>query len=95
VLPWRARPNAGRQFENGLFGEEGREWAFRSSRPRSDGSPLPQAERVSLKLNNNRGDYPAINAMHLKEMLLEDWWSPERERLIDELQRRPRAGNRK
>jgi uncharacterized protein YecE (DUF72 family) len=54
-----------------------------------------QAERVYLKLNNNRGDHPAINAMQLKEMLLEDWRPPEREQVVDELQRRRRAGTKK
>ncbi len=29
-------------------------------------------------MNNNRGDYPAINGMRMKEMLLEDWRPPDR-----------------
>jgi uncharacterized protein YecE (DUF72 family) len=47
-----------------------------------------QAERVNLVMNNNRRDYPAINGMRLKEMLLEDWHPPDRETLIEELEAR-------
>jgi uncharacterized protein YecE (DUF72 family) len=47
-----------------------------------------KAERVHLAMNNNRGDYPAINGMQLKQMLLEDWRPPDREALIEELEER-------
>ena len=54
-----------------------------------------RAERVHLAMNNNRGDYPAINGIRLKEMLLEDWHPPDREALIDELdERRARTKKR-
>jgi hypothetical protein len=39
-------------------------------------------------MNNNRGDYPAINGLQLKEMLLEDWHPPDREALVEELDER-------
>ena len=47
-----------------------------------------KAERVHVAMNNNRGDYPAINGMQLKQMLLEDWRPPDREALIEELEER-------
>jgi uncharacterized protein YecE (DUF72 family) len=51
-----------------------------------------RAERVHVAMNNNRGDYPAINGMQIKEMLLEDWHPPDRAALIAELdERRARA----
>ena len=51
-----------------------------------------RAERVHVAMNNNRGDYPAINGMQIKEMLLEDWHPPDRAALIEELdERRARA----
>ena len=31
-----------------------------------------------MAMNNNRCDYPAINGMQIKEMLLEDWDPPDR-----------------
>jgi hypothetical protein len=37
-------------------------------------------------MNNNRRDYPAINGMQLKAMLLEDWRPPDRDVLIEELE---------
>jgi hypothetical protein len=39
-------------------------------------------------MNNNRGDYPAINGIQLKEMLLEDWHEPDRKALVVELDER-------
>jgi len=39
-------------------------------------------------MNNNRGDYPAINGMPLKEMLLEDWRLPDRKTLVAEFEER-------
>ena len=42
-------------------------------------------------MNNNRRDYPVINGLKLKEMLLEDWHPPDRERLIEELEDRRSA----
>ena len=51
-----------------------------------------KAERVNVAMNNNNRDYPAINGMRLKEMLLEDWHPPDRDELIAELEeRRKRA----
>ena len=39
-------------------------------------------------MNNNNRDYPVINGLKLKEMLLEDWHPPDRESLIEELEAR-------
>ena len=39
-------------------------------------------------MNNNRGDYPGVNGMQLKEMLLEDGHPRDREALIRELEER-------
>ena len=51
-----------------------------------------KAERVHLAMNNNRRDYPVVNGLQLKEMLLEDWRPPDRRALIEELEeRRARA----
>jgi hypothetical protein len=47
-----------------------------------------KAERVQVAMNNNRGDYPAINGMPLKEMLLEDWRLPDRKTLVAEFEER-------
>ena len=55
---------------------------------RAAGALNGKAERVHVAMNNNRGDYPAINGMQLKEMLLEDWHPPDRELLIQELDER-------
>ena len=54
---------------------------------RQAGALNGKAERVHLAMNNNRGDYPAINGIALKEMLSEDWRPPDREALIEELDR--------
>ena len=55
-----------------------------------------KAERVHVAMNNNRGDYPAINGMQLKQMLLEDWRPPDRGLLLRELEeRRAQRGNEK
>jgi uncharacterized protein YecE (DUF72 family) len=51
-----------------------------------------QAERVYLKLNNTAGTTRRSNEIQLKEMLLEDWHPPDRDRLVAEIQRRQRAG---
>jgi hypothetical protein len=37
-------------------------------------------------MNYNRRDYPVINGLKLKEMLLEDCHPPDRKRLIEELE---------
>ena len=37
-------------------------------------------------MNNNRGDYPAINGMRLKEVLLEDWHPADRDAILRELE---------
>jgi uncharacterized protein YecE (DUF72 family) len=55
---------------------------------RAAGSLTGKAERVYVAMNNNRGDYPAINGMQLKEMLLEDWHPPDRNALLQELEAR-------
>jgi uncharacterized protein YecE (DUF72 family) len=55
---------------------------------RAAGALNGKAERVHVAMNNNRGDYPAINGMALKEMLAEDWHPPERDSLIEELKDR-------
>jgi len=44
-----------------------------------------------MAMNNNRRDYPVINGLKLKEMLLEDWRPPHRQGLIEELEERPVA----
>jgi uncharacterized protein YecE (DUF72 family) len=61
---------------------------------RAAGALNGRAERVHVAMNNNRGDYPAINGMQLKEMLLEDWQPPDRAELIGALEER-RAKQRK
>lgn len=55
---------------------------------RAAGSLNGKAERVHMAMNNNRGDYPAINGMRLKEMLLEDWQAPDRDALAEQLKER-------
>lgn len=55
---------------------------------RAAGALNGRAERVHVAMNNNRGDYPAINGMALKEMLLEDWHPPDRQELIIQLEQR-------
>ena len=55
---------------------------------RAAGALSGKADRVHVAMNNNRGDYPATNGMQLKEMLLEDWHPPDRDRLITELEER-------
>ena len=55
---------------------------------RAAGALNGRADRVHLAMNNNRGDYPAINGIALKEMLLEDWHPPDRDALIAELDER-------
>jgi uncharacterized protein YecE (DUF72 family) len=52
---------------------------------RAAGALNGRAQRVHLQLNNNRSDFPAINAIQLKEMLLEAWHPPDREALVREL----------
>jgi uncharacterized protein YecE (DUF72 family) len=54
-----------------------------------------KAERVHLAMNNNRRDYPVINGLRLKEMLLEDWHAPDRNALIQELEERRSAAKTK
>jgi uncharacterized protein YecE (DUF72 family) len=54
-----------------------------------------RAERVHLAMNNNRGDYPAINGLQLKEMLLENWHAPDRRALVEELDERRARAKRK
>lgn len=62
---------------------------------RAAGALNGRAERVYLQMNNNRRDYPAINGIRLKEMLLESWTPPDRDRLIQELEdRRARSRQR-
>ena len=62
---------------------------------RAAGTLNGRAEPVHLAMNNNRGDYPAINGFQLKEMLLEDWHPPDRAALIEELdERRAQAKGR-
>jgi uncharacterized protein YecE (DUF72 family) len=55
---------------------------------RAAGALNGKAERVHVAMNNNRGDYPAINGMKLKEMLLEDWRRPDRAGLLEQLKER-------
>lgn len=52
---------------------------------RAAGALNGRADRVHLAMNNNRGDYPAINGVALKNMLLEHWHRPDRDALIAEL----------
>jgi uncharacterized protein YecE (DUF72 family) len=59
---------------------------------RAAGALSGKAARVHVAMNNNRRDYPVVNAIQLKEMLLEDWRPPDRAALIEELEdRRARA----
>jgi uncharacterized protein YecE (DUF72 family) len=44
-----------------------------------------KAARVHIVMTSNRRDDQVINGLKLKEMLLEDWYPPDREALIDEL----------
>ena len=63
---------------------------------RAAGALSGKAERVHVAMNNNRGDYPAINGIQLKETLLEDWRAPDREALIAQFETRratARAGS--
>ena len=55
---------------------------------RAAGALNGKAARVHVAMNNNRGDYPAINGMQLKEMLLEDWRPPDRATLVEALEER-------
>ncbi len=55
---------------------------------RAAGALNGKADRVHLAMNNNRRDYPVINGLRLKEMLLEDWHAPDRAALIEELEAR-------
>ena len=55
---------------------------------RAAGAFNGKAKRVHLAMNNNRRDYPVINGLQLKTMLLEDWQPPDRARLIDEFEER-------
>ena len=61
---------------------------------RATGALNGKADRVHVAMNNNRGDYPAINGMQLKEMLLEDWQPPDRQALIEEFHERRSKGRR-
>jgi uncharacterized protein YecE (DUF72 family) len=62
---------------------------------RAAGALNGKAERVHLAMNNNNRDYPVINGLKLKEMLLEDWHAPDRGQLIEELdERREKARKR-
>jgi uncharacterized protein YecE (DUF72 family) len=55
---------------------------------RAAGALNGKAEQVHMAMNNNRRDYPVINGLKLKEMLLEDWRLPNRRGLIEELEQR-------
>ena len=55
---------------------------------RTAGALNGKAARVHLAMNNNNRDYPVINGLKLKEMLLEDWHPPDRKTLIEELEAR-------
>ena len=55
---------------------------------RAAGALSGKAERVHMAMNNNRRDYPVINGLQLKAMLLEDWHPPDRAALIEELEAR-------
>jgi uncharacterized protein YecE (DUF72 family) len=55
-----------------------------------------KAQRVHVAMNNNNRDYPVINGLKLKDMLLEDWHPPDRHALTKELdERRSRAKPRR
>jgi uncharacterized protein YecE (DUF72 family) len=47
-----------------------------------------RAARVHVAMNNHQRDYPATDALQLKQMLLKEWHSPDRDALIDELDER-------
>ena len=55
---------------------------------RQAGALNGKAERVHLAMNNNRGDYPVVNGIALKEMLSEDWHPPDRAELVEEMEAR-------
>jgi uncharacterized protein YecE (DUF72 family) len=55
---------------------------------RQAGALNGKAQRVHLAMNNNRGDYPVINGIALREMLSEDWHRPDRDMLVQELEAR-------
>jgi uncharacterized protein YecE (DUF72 family) len=55
---------------------------------RAAGALNGKADRVHVAVNNNRGDYPAINGMQRKEMLREDWHAPDRETLLERFEER-------
>jgi uncharacterized protein YecE (DUF72 family) len=55
---------------------------------RAAGALNGRAQRVHVAMNNNNRDYPVINGIQLKEMLLEDWRPPDRDQLIHELEER-------
>ena len=59
---------------------------------RAAGAMNGKAERVHLAMNNNNRNYPVINGLQLKQMLLEDGDAPNREALIKELDERRSAG---
>jgi uncharacterized protein YecE (DUF72 family) len=61
---------------------------------RAAGALNGRAERVHVAMNNNRRDYPVVNGLQLKKILLEDWRAPDREALVEELDAR-RARRRK
>jgi uncharacterized protein YecE (DUF72 family) len=61
---------------------------------RAAGALNGKAERVHLAMNNNRRDYPVINGLQLKEMLLESWQPPDRQTLIEELEERRAAAKK-
>jgi hypothetical protein len=44
------------------------------------------------RMNNNNRDYPVVNGLKLKEMLLEEWHPPDRHTLIKELDERRSQG---
>jgi uncharacterized protein YecE (DUF72 family) len=70
-----------------LYGEKELEEIARAA-----GALNGKAERVHVAMNNNNRDYPVINGLKLKEMLLENWRAPNPETLIEELdERRTRA----
>jgi uncharacterized protein YecE (DUF72 family) len=62
---------------------------------RAAGALNGSAARVHVAMNNNRRDYPVINGMQLKAMLLEDWRPPDRDALIEELEERRAAARPK
>ena len=55
---------------------------------RAAGAMSGKAMRVHVAMNNNRGDFPAINGVALKQMLLEGWAPPDRAALVQELDER-------